>query len=136
MKYISGLHHRRCIRLKGYDYSKAGFYFITICVKDRKCLFGEIVKDKIELNMAGIMVKNEWINITTVGDIVGAFQSIVTVEYIHGVKNHGWVSFDGKLWQRNYYEHIIRNEKSYQRISDYIVNNPSNWDEDKFFHID
>ena len=189
MKYSSGLYHRRSIRLKGYDYSKAGFYFITICVKDRKCMFGEIVKDKMELNMAGIMVKNEWINITnrfpnvhlhqfvvmpnhfhaileilvgatlvvapdnlvapdnkgattrvaptrTVGDIVGAFQSIVTVEYIHGVKNHGWVSFDGKLWQRNYYEHIIRNEKSYQRISDYIVNNPSNWDEDKFFHID
>ncbi|MBK8627675.1 MAG: hypothetical protein IPN86_19565 [Saprospiraceae bacterium] len=47
----------------------------------------------------------------TVGDMVGAFQSIVTVEYIRGVKNMGWTPFNGKLLQRNYYEHIIRNEQ-------------------------
>jgi len=69
----------------------------------------------------------------TVGRIIGAFQSIVTVEYIHGVKNHGWKPFNGKLWQRNYYEHIIRNEQSYQRIADYIINNPKNWNRDNFF---
>ena len=53
----------------------------------------------------------------TVGDIVGAFQSIVTVEYIHGVKQLGWQWFNGKLWQRNYWEHIIRDEQSYRHIS-------------------
>ncbi len=69
----------------------------------------------------------------TVGDMIGAFQSIVTVEYIRGVKNNNWQPFDGKLWQRNYWEHIIRNEQSYQRISEYIINNPSKWKEDTFY---
>jgi len=69
----------------------------------------------------------------TVGGIIGAFQSIVTVEYIRGVKNHDWQPFKGKLWQRNYYEHIIRNELSYQRITDYIINNPEKWNNDDFF---
>ena len=63
----------------------------------------------------------------TVGDMVGAFQSIVTVKYIRGVKSLGWQPFDGKLWQRNYYEHIIRDERSYLNISAYIINNPANW---------
>ena len=39
----------------------------------------------------------------------------------------------GKLWQRNYHEHIIREEQAYQKISDYIINNPANWKEDQFF---
>ena len=69
----------------------------------------------------------------TVGDIVGAFQSIATVEYIRGVKQWGWKPFNGKLWQRNYYEHIIRDKQSYQRISNYIINNPKNWKGDKFY---
>ena len=69
----------------------------------------------------------------TVGDMVGAFQSIATVEYIRGVKQLGWQSFNRKLWQRNYYEHIIRDEQSYQRISEYIINNPQNWKDDKFY---
>ena len=70
----------------------------------------------------------------TLGDMVGAFQSMTTVEYIRGVKTRNWPPFDGKLWQRNYWEHIIRNEKSYQNISKYIINNPSKWQEDKFFN--
>ena len=192
--YNPNIHHRKSIRLKGYDYSQAGLYFITICVNDRECLFGEIVgvenfQPEMILNDAGKMVGNDWgkipdrfpnvrlhryivmpnhfhaiMEITvgatlvvahddvvahdnngsttrrattrvaptiTVGGIIGAFQSIVTVEYIRGVKNHGWQSFNGKLWQRNYYEHIIRDEKSYHRISEYIVNNPANWHNDK-----
>ena len=60
-----------------------------------------------------------------------AFKSITTVKYIRGVKNFGWQPFDRKLWQRNYYEHIIRNEESYQHIVNYIVNNPAQWQEDK-----
>ena len=57
---------------------------------------------------------------------------MTTNEYIRGVKNLGWDRFDGKLWQRNYYEHIIRNEKSYLAISKYIINNPAKWMDDKF----
>jgi len=67
--------------------------------------------------------------------MVGAFQSIVTVEYIRGVKTLGWHPFNGKLWQRNYWEHIIRDEQSYKHISDYIINNPSKWAEDKLYSI-
>lgn len=67
----------------------------------------------------------------TVRDMVGAFQSIVTVEYIRGVKQNNWKPFNGKIWQRNYYEHIIRTENDYHRIAQYIINNPKNWDNDK-----
>jgi REP element-mobilizing transposase RayT len=246
-QYNPHIHHRRSIRLKGYDYSRAGLYFITICVKDRACLFGEIVgatlvvAQKMDaqktdaptmiLNDAGKMVESEWlklpkrfknielheyvvmpnhfhaileivtkiddatvgatlvvaqnnvvdqnnvgdnavaqnddpdnqqsdiscnqqkgqpqgiaptatvtttttknmVNGKTVGDMVGAFQSIVTVNYIRGVKTLGWKPFNGKLWQRNYWEHIIRDEQSYQRISNYIINNPAKWSDDKFY---
>lgn len=189
--YNPKIHHRRSIRLKGYDYSQAGFYFVTICVHHGRFLFGKIFDGKMILNDAGQLVHNEWLKLTdrfkninlhafvvmpnhfhaileivgstlvvdptirkcnngtagstlagsttrvdptrvwTLGDMVGAFQSIVTVEYIRGVKNHGWHPFDGKLWQRNYYEIIIRNDRSYQYISAYIMNNPSKWDKDR-----
>jgi putative transposase len=63
----------------------------------------------------------------TLGDVIGAFKSRVTVEYIRGVKTFGWTPFDRRLWQRNYYEHIIRNEEALNRIRRYIVENPIRW---------
>jgi REP element-mobilizing transposase RayT len=63
----------------------------------------------------------------TLGNIVGAFKSITTYEYIRGVKQNGWLAFNGKLWQRNYYEHIIRDNDDFERIADYIMTNPSHW---------
>lgn len=203
-KYNPNIHHRKSIRLKGYDYSQSGLYFITICCQDRNCRFGEIENDEMILNDSGKMVEKQWNDLPnrfqnialhemivmpnhfhgileivgatlvvapnnntvapnydaqiqppfttgqppfttgqpqgiahtkpkTVGDMMDAFKSIVTVEYIRGVKNLGWQPFDGKLWQRNYYEHIIRDEQSYQRIAQYIINNPAKWQEDKFF---
>lgn len=65
--------------------------------------------------------------------VVQWFKTMSTNEYIRGVKTLGWISFNGKLWQRNYYEHIIRNEISYYRISEYIRNNPAKWAADKFW---
>jgi putative transposase len=65
------------------------------------------------------------------GDIIGAFKSITMHEYIRSVKQHGWSPFPGKLWQRNYYEHVVRNEKELTRIREYIRNNPAQWDTDK-----
>ena len=56
-KYNPDVHHRRSIRLKGYDYSQSGLYFVTICVKKRICLFGEIDNAKMILNDAGTMIK-------------------------------------------------------------------------------
>lgn len=67
--------------------------------------------------------------------VVQWFKTMTTNEYIRGVKNLGWQPFDGKLWQRNYYEHIIRNETAYQNISQYIINNPAKWATDKFYKL-
>ncbi len=190
-RYNPNIHHRRSIRLKGYDYSQAGLYFITICCQDRTCLFGEIENGEMQLNDIGKMIELEWLKLPnrfskvelheyvvmpnhfhaileivgatlvvapnndsgenndggenknrattrvaptkTIGDMMDAFKSITTVEYILGVKTLGWPRFDGKIWQRNYHEHIIRNEQSYQTISDYIINNPAKWAGDKFY---
>jgi len=63
----------------------------------------------------------------TLGDVIGAFKSRVTVEYIRGVKTFGWTPFDRRLWQRNYYEHIIRNEETLNCIRRYIAENPIRW---------
>ncbi|QPM69083.1 transposase [Atribacter laminatus] len=251
MKYIQNLHHhRQPLRLKDYDYSQAGMYFITICTQNHGCLFGEIIEEKILLNEAGKMIekwyvelinkfpdiedyeyiimpnhihfiihkidqnkpdqqkmnnprrgepvcspnicsridilpitnradtqvrpyddKNEKLNdeknsmdlncigvdlgghagpplrkiekyderITenketgeyTMGSsipkIVQWFKTMTTNEYIRRVKQDGWKPFNGRLWQRNYYEHIIRNEIELNQIREYIMNNPLKW---------
>jgi putative transposase len=272
MKYNPDIHHRRSIRLKGYDYSQAGAYFVTICAYNRACLFGEIADRQMMLNDAGRMVENVWNQLpirfdpieldefvvmpnhihgifalrrrgepcrgepcvrpgvgpdspgphnsqwgehkvrpyigsdmpgnrtsgehldehrgehkvrpyighdlpgdqilgepcrgescirpgggescirpdvgpdmpgnqtsgrpcgtlpNTVGRIVQAFKSITTNEYINGVKQNSWPPFPGKLWQRNYYDHIIRNEDALHRIREYIATNPMKWEFDR-----
>jgi len=67
------------------------------------------------------------------GNIIGAFKSLTTHAYIHGVKNEGWAVFDKRLWQKNYYEHIIRNERSLENIREYILGNPINWEQDELY---
>jgi putative transposase len=66
----------------------------------------------------------------TVGDVVGAFKSLFTVEYIAGVKENRWPAFDRRVWQRNYYEHVIRDEPELERIRSYIDENPLRWELD------
>jgi hypothetical protein len=65
-----------------------------------------------------------------IADIIGAFKSITTNKYIGGVRNHYWPSFNKRLWQRNYYEHFIRDRDEYNRIKKYIIENPSKWNID------
>ena len=183
MRFDPDKHHRRSIRLRGYDYAQAGAYFITIVAQGRECLLGQVVNDEMQLNDAGRMIWDEWQALAhrfpaveldqfvvmpnhvhgivrivgaslvdahdgmtttegattrrattrvapTLGDIVGAFKSITTNEYIRGVKTLGWQSFPGRLWQRNYYEHIIRDDASLNRIRRYIVDNPAQWPND------
>ena len=72
-------------------------------------------------------------NTKTVGDIVVAYKSLVANDCLEIFKQKYPGEMMGKLWQRNYYEHIIRDERSYQRISEYIINNPKNWKDDKFY---
>ena len=206
MRYNPQIHHRRSIRLKEYDYSRAGAYFITICCDKMECRFGKITVGaplagalgtetetdfpitaapetgapeyrapargaptdaQMQLNQYGLVAYNEWIKLperfsyveldvfqimpnhmhgililneqadstngdrATVGEIVGTYKSLVSTSCLKIYKNLNQGM--GNLWQRNYYEHIIRNEKSYQKISNYIINNPYNWKEDKFY---
>ncbi len=69
----------------------------------------------------------------TLGGIIGAFKSITTNEYIRNVKNKNRPPFNKHFWQRNYYEHVIRDENDLNRIREYIVNNPAKWFEDEYY---
>lgn len=258
MKYDPNIHHRRSIRLKNYDYSQVGMYFVTICTQNSGCFFGDIVSRDMRLNDAGMMVQSIWDELPlrftnleldafvvmpnhihgifalghanghtgdcmdhsaghctgescirpcpelsthsevrskilndslehyqmrdrlggfgqgeygqcerrgqgeykirpysnsggsggsgsdrsrgtlagTVGRMVQAFKSITTHQYIYGVRQSGWAPFPGKLWLRNYWEHIIRNDSELNRIREYIQNNPAQWEYDKLYvHI-
>jgi REP element-mobilizing transposase RayT len=68
---------------------------------------------------------------TALGDIVGWYKTMTTNAYIFGVKNKQWRSFNNRVWQRNYYDHIIRDENYLNRIRQYIIDNPDKWDEDE-----
>jgi len=209
VKYDPRMHHRRSIRLRDYDYSQAGGYFITICTHERQCLFGEITDGKMVMNQFGDLADQLWVDLDnrfpnielneyvimpnhmhgiinihgdnsiveagfthapiaqtygftpapiahtngfapaqtdqinrttvgatarvapTVGDIVGAYKSRVANEYLRIYKSKK--IYMGKLWQRNYYEHIIRSETELNRIRQYIINNPLNWQTDENF---
>ncbi len=186
MRYNPDIHHRRSIRLQGYDYSSAGLYFVTICTKDRECLFGNIENGKMGLNEAGEMLQMVWYDLPTrfgnmainknefivmpnhihglitlscrgeaclrpqtsvnqgdhkdrpygtlphsLGRILQAFKSITTHKYIQGVRHSFWPSFPRKLWQRNYWEHIIRDQSQLATIREYIENNPVLWESDQ-----
>ena len=65
--------------------------------------------------------------------VIQRFKSFTTKQYIEGVHNLNWQPFHKKLWQRNYYEHIVRNEESLEVLRNYIVNNPLNWEEDTLY---
>ena len=65
--------------------------------------------------------------INNLGNIIGAFKSMFVLKYIDGVNNKNWPRFYKRLWQRDYYERIIRNKQEYMRIEKYIKNNPENW---------
>lgn len=189
MKYDPEKHHRRSIRLREYDYTAPGWYFITICAADRECLFGNIHNGRMILNEFGKIVKSEWIktpeirsnveldefivmpnhfhniliinyrvnrsidnaggddrrgvlqyaptvppDVTpqlkspsqTVGAIIRGFKSAVTKQINHIRQTPGV-----PVWQRNYYEHIIRNDRELYEIRKYIRNNPLKWELDR-----
>ena len=188
MKYDPKIHHRKSIRLQGYDYSQAGLYFVTICTQNRLHLFGEITDGAMVLNDAGVMVEKWYYELenkypdkkcheiiimpnhchfiieNATGAHVGAdlcvcpddtgndksggnkkgahigaplprvvqwIKTMTTNEYMRGVKTNGWAPFDKKMWQRNYWEHIIRDANEYNRIAQYILDNPKKWTMDK-----
>ena len=229
MPYDPARHHRRSIRLKGYDYTRPGAYFVTIVTQGRACLFGEVVAGEMRMNDAGRMVQQVWDELAlfyegvqtdafivmpnhvhgiiiltgnvratprgcpnpqsgpgqargpaptsgsgqargpaptvapaapshppmtqpyppmtqpyppmgqprgvapTLGlpDVVHRFKTMTTKRYADGVRANQWPPFPGRLWQRNYYEHIIRDDQSWQRIREYILTNPLRWHLDR-----
>jgi putative transposase len=195
MKYNREKHHRRSIRLKGYDYSSVGSYFITICAYQRECLFGEIIDGRMQLNRFGQIVQLHWQNLPKHHHRLQLGESVVMPNHMHGililkdnrdvfddrndvvgagfaddlslsiedlptkpaptgnlmVTQHcgiseiirGFKTFSARrinqirhtrgfhVWQRNYYEHIIRDESSFQKICQYIQTNPISWEIDQ-----
>jgi REP element-mobilizing transposase RayT len=189
MKYNPDIHHRRSIRLQGYDYSQNGAYYVTLCTQNRECLFGEIVNGEMILNEYGKMVEQCWNNLSNHYDNIELDAYVIMPNHFHGiilitdtVDNVGAIhelplhelplhesplqlplhespiqspqqrrkmllpKIVGRfkmnsakqinqmrntpgisVWQRNYYEHIIRNDKSLENIRNYIINNPSEW---------
>ena len=164
-KCNSNSYKRKSLRYDGYDYSKPGLYFITVCTQNHVCFFGEIDNNKMILNDAGNIVEKwyyeleskfcgvkchdmvvmpnhfhciienksveEEDSISSLIEIIQWFNTMTTNEYIRGVKQLGWPRFDGKLWQRGYWDHIIRNQKTYENASEYIFYNPLNWKSDE-----
>ena len=158
--------NRRSIRLRDYDYSHSGLYFITICTKDKTPMFGKIVDNEIILNQNGQIVQDCWLKTEQIRPNIILGEFIVMPNHFHaifaisdflcqnvlnipantsinnsGVSNtplqspsqtvgaivRGFKSSVTKhigfsVWQRNYHEHIIRNENSLQTISEYIIN--------------
>ncbi len=183
MNYDKYRHHRRSFRLKNYDYSQAGAYFVTICIKGRECMFGDVVDGEMGLNYAGQMVRDVWHKIPehfphadidefivmpnhAHGIIVicrdgcrGEVSSPISVSHIPKTKQGGdtpplqrralgqivaYFKYQSAkrinqirnapahpVWQRNYYEHIIRSEEEMNRIREYIMENPAKWAEDE-----
>ena len=212
MPYNPNIHHRRSIRLKGYDYTQQGAYFVTICTHQRNCLFGEIVDGEMKLNTNGEIARGSWLSIPRHFQNVELDEFVIMPNHLHGIilivnnsevegevlanqdflqsrsevegealaisndqnqqnlsrqcfaptvntgetikingtkpqslaaiiQNYKSVSTrqinrinkakGNIIWQRNYYEHIIRDEEALNNIRQYIFNNPINWVEDK-----
>jgi REP element-mobilizing transposase RayT len=176
MKFNPDIHHRRSIRLKEYDYSQAGAYFVTLCTHERECLFGEIVDGEMRMNQFGRIIAAEWIRLAELREEIELGESVVMPNHIHGVlifkeniasnavgaihelplpmrqqrRKMALPKIIGRfkmitakrinvlrdtpgvpVWQRNYHEHIIRDDSDYNRIAEYIATNPQRWIEDK-----
>lgn len=76
MKYNPDVHHRRSIRVKDYDYSRAGAYFLTMCLQSKRCLFGNVANGEMMLNDAGKSVRHIW------NDLPKRFLSIKLDKYV------------------------------------------------------
>lgn len=142
---------RKHLRLKSYDYNQNGVYYITVCTQNRECLFGEIVDNKMLLNDMGICVETALHELVP-SILLDAF--VIMPNHVHAIIAIVETSvrtvplgnlvrqFKGKstflinqsrktsgipVWQRGYYDHIVRNESDLHRIREYIENNPVQW---------
>ncbi|MCC6612913.1 MAG: transposase [Anaerolineae bacterium] len=171
------MHHRRSIRLPGYDYRGARAYFVTICTAQRQCLFGEVEGERVVLSPAGTIAHEEWLQTASVRQNVGLDLFVIMPNHLHGiiVLTEGGVGVwrrqtptddefkaeyakpipgslgtilgaykskttrrvnlllqtEGSIWQRNYWERVIRDERELNAIRQYILANPARWQDDE-----
>ena len=180
---MSSYPSRRSLRLRGYDYSQGGAYFVTICTESRRCLFGAIKDGQMELNAIGTMIQRVWSGLAehyvaleadefivmpnhlhgilvltradpttraedrqepgrarqepaptgglSLHEIIRRFKTFTANQYRQGLSSPGSSPMEGQLWQRNFYEHVIRNERDLAAIREYIATNPLQWHLDK-----
>jgi putative transposase len=191
MSTISNLPNRQSIRLKSYDYSQQGSYFITLVTQDRLHLFGKIEDGKMMLNSVGKIIEEEWRKTIELRPNIALGEFIIMPDHMHMIitiaeqmekkEDKEWIHsnpkspshtigaiirgfkgastkkinlffnstgespfaptsespfaptefYKNKIFQRNYYEHIIRNQNDYNRIEQYILDNPKNWKKKK-----
>jgi 2-C-methyl-D-erythritol 2,4-cyclodiphosphate synthase len=182
MSYDPERHHRRSIRLPGYDYSQPGLYFLTLCVESRECLFGTIVHHELQRTPIGDIVAEEWIKLAQIRPELRLDQWVLMPNHLHGIvaiegeatldreRAHSRVPLQkipgdikppprtarsissfvagfksavttrinrqrntpGKtVWQTNFFEHVIKSNRSLYSIREYIFTNPSRWGQDR-----
>ncbi|MEA5594175.1 transposase [Rivularia sp. UHCC 0363] len=85
MSYNPKIHHRRSIRLKSYDYTQEGAYFITICTKNKQCIFGDIKQGEIKLNSLGMIAYNCWQEIPQHFPHIKLDIFVIMPNHIHGI---------------------------------------------------
>jgi REP element-mobilizing transposase RayT len=146
-------------RLKEYDYRSCGAYFVTIVTWKRKCCLGAVKEDKVILSTLGESVRRSWQWLETYYPYVELDEFVVMPNHIHGIiRISDRVALEARLpvgklvaafkskvsreqkerclqsawiWQKDFYEHVVRNEQDLQEIREYIVNNPLKWQLDK-----
>jgi REP-associated tyrosine transposase len=170
-QYNPEKHHRRSIRLTGYDYKQSGAYFVTIVTRNRLCLFGDISDGEMVLSDTGRIAEVSWVGLSSRFPTMPLDSFVVMPNHIHGIitvgaqfiapssvpHNQAGIAQEGAVnraptlgeiirtykaastrmirqtanlefaWQRNYYEHVVRNGESLNRIRQYILENPARW---------
>ena len=165
------MHSRSIMRLKGYDYTLSGAYFVTLVTWNRQYLFGEIIGGEMKLNTAGEIVARAWTNTGHIRPNVNVDVFVIMPNHVHGiiiidepVRGDALICPDNKrtgiqsrslgaiigqiksvttkqiniqrglsgapVWQRNYYDHIIRDAEEMESIYMYIIQNPVSWSND------
>ena len=156
MQTSSGLPYRRSARLKGWIY-RGGTYFITICAREKRCLFGHVEEDRVVLSALGDIINREWQRSREVrpdvlfGDYVVMPNHMHALVYVPAIPNEGsarkrsLASLVGgfkasatrfakqPIWQRGYHEHIVRTDRELDMIRTYIQENPMRWAADRYF---
>lgn len=179
-------YHRQSIRMKGYDYTLPGAYFVTLLSQNRVCLFGEVENGEIKLSKIGQLVIDCWYGIPKMFNNIELDEFVLMPNHLHGILlineapgkgeafsdmntsqhvlglenasplqprgtqsgslsaviqnfksvstrrvNQKFFKSGNKIWQRSFYERIVRNDRELNAIRQYILDNPLNWEMDK-----